>query len=65
MQNQNPITSIPEGASIVAVGTVANFPLSIRAGGFPAHGFPMFFMPGHAPNANALLEKPCTARSTG
>ncbi len=28
--------------------------------GFPAHGFPMFFIPRHAPNSSPLSRKSCT-----
>ena len=38
-------------------------PSSNRACGSPAHGFPMFFMPRHAPSASPPPQEPCTAHS--
>ena len=38
-------------------------PSSNRACSFPAHGFPMFFMPRHAPSASLLLWEPYITRS--
>jgi len=44
-----------EAASTQAAGRVEAFacpPSSKRACDFPAHGFPMFFMPRHAPSSS-------------
>jgi hypothetical protein len=35
-------------------------PSSNRACGFPAHGFPMFFIARHAPSSRLLLSALCT-----
>lgn len=34
-----------------SMDSITNPPSSNRAYGFPVHGFPMFFMPGHAPSS--------------
>ena len=42
---------------------ITSAPSSNRAYGFPVHGFPMFFMPGHAPNASPQLWEPYRAHN--